>query len=112
MIDTLKSYKAYLEDEDHDYIFAVLIYYGLYNVTVGEAITILEWCIDGLEPIFPCFAIGHGLGIIIVLTTIWTMFYKYKEYSLLIRAVSRQSIELKWLWNFPPHAAINFPGKI
>jgi hypothetical protein len=81
-------------------------------VTIGKAITILEWIIIGLEPIFPCFAIGYGLGFIIVLTTIWTMFYKYKEYDLFIRTVSRQSVELKWLWNFPPHSAISFPGEI
>lgn len=110
LLDTLDKYRLFLEDESHDTIFAVLNYYGVYKITVGNAITIIEWCIKLLTPVFPSLLAGYVLGMILVLFTIWTMFYKFKSYVIFLRNAPSNSVELKWLWNFPPHSAIYFPG--
>lgn len=110
-IDSIQDYDDYLAAFPEDSIFTEITIDGYtYIYLINQIRSILKWMIKLLLPIYPCLVLGYSLGSLVVFASILNLFYIFREYIIKLRKIPRNSLQLKWLWNFPPHSCLSFSG--
>jgi hypothetical protein len=108
IIDALYSYRHYIEQKPD---LAVFIYIDLESpasFTMKQGITIINFIIYLLEPVYPAIVIGITAALSVVILSIANLLYQFKKIMLRIREEGEDSETLKFIWTFSAHSSIFF----